>query len=47
MDFGNTFKDKESFDLGMQTPQKYLEIDIISLIFLNKEAQLIGKLEEN
>ena len=47
MDFGNTFKEKESFELGMQTPQTSLEIEIISLIFLNKEAQLIGKLEEN
>ena len=47
MDFGNTFKEKESFEMGMKTPQTSLEIEIISLIFLNKEAQLIGKLEEN
>ena len=46
-DFGNTFKEKESFELGMQTPQTSLEIEIISLIFLIKEAQFIGKLEEN
>ena len=47
MEFGNTLIAKESFDMGMQTPQTYLEIEIISLIFLNKEAQLIGKLEDN
>ena len=47
MDFGNTFKEEESFELGMQTPQTSLEIEVISRIFLNKEAQLIGKLEAN
>ena len=47
MEFGNTFKEKESFELGMQTPQTSLEIEIISLFFQNKEDQPIGKLEEN
>ena len=46
-DFASTFEEKESFELGMQTTQTSLKIDIISLIFLNKEAQLIGNPEEN